>query len=104
MSKGFFEAVIGQNPKPQSVAILLADDGSGGARENIKAASKPSTRQHYPPATTDFAPIVRAIQETNLDTVSQLASSIPNLGPKYLGFLPDLPRCKMPPETCQFPL
>ena len=68
MSKGFFEAAIAQNPKPQTVAIVAADaefpiNGSDGARENIKAAGlKIVYDKRYPPATTDFAPIVRAIQ------------------------------------------
>src|SRR5262244_2752712 len=40
MSKGFFEAAVSQDPKPQTVAIVAADaefpiNGSDGARENI---------------------------------------------------------------------
>ena len=68
MSQGFFEAAVAQNPKPQTVAIVAADaefpiNGSDGARENIKAAGlKIVYDKRYPPATTDFAPIVRAIQ------------------------------------------
>jgi len=76
MSKGFFEAAIAQNPKPQTVAIVAADaefsiNGSDGARENIKAAGlKIVYDKRYPPATTDFAPIVRAIQAVNPDIVA----------------------------------
>jgi branched-chain amino acid transport system substrate-binding protein len=68
MSKGFFDAAIAQNPKLQTVAIVAVDavfpiNGSDGARENIKAAGlKIVYDKRYPPATTDFAPIVRAIQ------------------------------------------
>jgi len=75
MSKGFFETAIAQNPKPQTVAIVAADaefpiNGSEGARENIKAAGlKIVYDKRYPPATTDFAPIVRAIQAANPDLV-----------------------------------
>src|SRR6516225_8062229 len=76
MSKGFFEAAVAQNPKPQTVAIVAADaefpiNGADGARENIKAAGlKIVYDKRYPPATTDFAPIVRAIQAANPDIVA----------------------------------
>jgi branched-chain amino acid transport system substrate-binding protein len=76
MSKGFFEAAIAQNPKPQTVAIVAADaefpiNSSDGARENIKAAGlKIVYDKRYPPATTDFGPIVRAIQAANPDIVA----------------------------------
>src|SRR6266436_6585953 len=75
-TKGFFEAAIAQNPKPQTVAIVAADaefsiKGSEGAHENAKAAGlKIVYDKRYPPATTDFAPIVRAIQATNPDIVA----------------------------------
>jgi branched-chain amino acid transport system substrate-binding protein len=76
MSKGFFEAAMAQNPKPQMVAIVAADaefpiNGSEGARANVKAAGlKIVYDRRYPPATTDFAPIVRAIQAANPDIVA----------------------------------
>jgi branched-chain amino acid transport system substrate-binding protein len=75
-SKGFFEAALAQNPKPETVAIVAADaefpiNGSEGARENIKGTGlKIVYDKRYPPATTDFAPIVRAIQATNPDIVA----------------------------------
>jgi branched-chain amino acid transport system substrate-binding protein len=57
-------------------AIVEADaefpiNGSDGARENIKAAGlKIVYDKRYPPATTDFAPIVRTIQAANPDIVA----------------------------------
>jgi branched-chain amino acid transport system substrate-binding protein len=75
-SKGFFDIAIAQNPKPQTVAIVAADaefaiHGSEGARENAKAAGlKIIYDKRYPPATTDFAPVVRAIQAANPDVVA----------------------------------
>ena len=75
-TKGFFEAAVAQSPKPQTVAIVAADaefpiNGSEGARENIKAVGlKIVYDKRYPPATTDFAPIVRAIAATNPDIVA----------------------------------
>jgi branched-chain amino acid transport system substrate-binding protein len=72
-TKGFFDTAMAQNPKPQTVAIVAADaefsvNASEGARENAKAAGlKIVYDKRYPPATTDFAPIVRAVQATNPD-------------------------------------
>jgi branched-chain amino acid transport system substrate-binding protein len=74
-TKGFFDIAAAQNPKPQTIAIAAADlefaiNGSEGARENAKTAGlKIVYDKRYPPATTDFAPVVRAIQATNPDVV-----------------------------------
>jgi branched-chain amino acid transport system substrate-binding protein len=74
-TKGFFDTAMAQTPKPQSVAIVAADqefsrNASDGARENAKKAGlKIVYDKSYPPSTTDFAPIVRAIQATNPDLV-----------------------------------
>ncbi len=74
-SKGFFDIAVAQNPKPKTIAIVAADaefpiNGSEGARENAKAAGlKIIYDKRYPPATTDFAPVVRAIQAANPDIV-----------------------------------
>ena len=72
-TKGFFDVAMAQDPKPQTVAIVGADaefsrNASDGARENAKAAGlKIVYDRNYPPATTDFSPIVRAMQATNPD-------------------------------------
>jgi branched-chain amino acid transport system substrate-binding protein len=72
-TKGFFDTALAQNPKPQTVAIVAADaefsrNAADGARINAqKAGLKIVYDKTYPPATTDFAPIVRAIQATNPD-------------------------------------
>ena len=74
-TKGFFEIAMAQNPKPASVAIAAADAEFGrnacdGARENAKELKLKITYDRtYPPSTTDFAPIVRAIQAGNPDLV-----------------------------------
>jgi branched-chain amino acid transport system substrate-binding protein len=74
-TKGFFDTAMAQTTKPQSVAIVAADqefsrNASDGARENAKKAGlKIVYDKSYPPSTTDFAPIVRAIQATNPDLV-----------------------------------
>jgi branched-chain amino acid transport system substrate-binding protein len=74
-TKGFFDIALAQSPKPQTVAIVAADqefsrNASDGARENAKKAGlKILYDKTYPPSTTDFAPIVRAIQATNPDVL-----------------------------------
>jgi branched-chain amino acid transport system substrate-binding protein len=74
-SKGFFEIAAAQNPKPQTVAILAADaefarSARDGAREEAKKQGmRVVYDQSYPPNTTDFAPVVRAVQAVNADIV-----------------------------------
>jgi len=72
-TRGFFKVAEAQNPKPKTIAIAMADAEFGrnaceGAVETSKAAGfKVVYERRYPPATTDFAPIVRAVQATNPD-------------------------------------
>jgi branched-chain amino acid transport system substrate-binding protein len=72
-TKPFFDIVVAQSPKPETISLAAADAEFGrnvcdGARENAKAAGlKIVYDKTYPPPTTDFAPIVRAIQATNPD-------------------------------------
>jgi branched-chain amino acid transport system substrate-binding protein len=74
-SKGLFELAAAQNPRPQTVAILAADaefarSASDGARDEAKKQGfKVIYDQSYPPTTTDFAPVVRAVQAANADVV-----------------------------------
>ena len=74
-SRGFFEIAAAQNPKPQTVAIVGADaefpkNAAEGARKNAKTAGmKIVYDKSYPPATTDFTPIVRAIDSSKADVV-----------------------------------
>ena len=72
-SIGFFDLATKQSPKPQTVAILAADaefaqSAAQGAREEIKKHGfRLVYDQSYPPSTTDFAPVMRAIQAANPD-------------------------------------
>src|ERR1051326_4912368 len=74
-SIGFFDMAAAQNPKPQTVAILaaaaeFAQSAAQGAREQIKKhGMKLVYDQSYPPSTTDFAPVMRAVQAANADIV-----------------------------------
>ncbi len=77
ISEGFFNIVKAQKDKLGLKTIALAvDDGEAtrnaadGARINLKKAGlKVVYDRNYPPTTTDFTPIVRAIQATNPDVV-----------------------------------
>ncbi|HXX09198.1 MAG TPA: amino acid ABC transporter substrate-binding protein [Pseudolabrys sp.] len=101
-TKGFFDTAMAQKPKPATVAIVAADaefskNAAEGARENAaKAGLKIVYDKSYPPATTDFGPIVRAIQATNADLVvicsypldsvgMVLAANEAKLNPKMIG-------------------
>jgi branched-chain amino acid transport system substrate-binding protein len=71
----FFNVAAAQKPKPQTMA-LAGDDAEfshnamDGARANAKKHGfKIVYDQTYPPSTTDFSPIVRAIQAANPDLV-----------------------------------
>jgi branched-chain amino acid transport system substrate-binding protein len=72
-TEGFFDVAAQQNPKPQTVALAFADaefaqNACEGARVNAKKHGfKVVYDKSYPPATTDFTPIVRAVQSANPD-------------------------------------
>jgi branched-chain amino acid transport system substrate-binding protein len=74
-SNGFFELAAAQSPKPQTVAIVSADaefakTAADAARDNAKAAGFTVVYDRsYPPPTTDFLPVVRAVQAANPDIV-----------------------------------
>jgi len=74
-TEGFFEAGLKQNPKPTTVALAAEDaefsrNACEGARENAKKANlKIVYDRSYPPSTTDYTPIVRALQAANADLV-----------------------------------
>jgi len=75
ITEGFFQIAAAQNPKPQTIAIASEDaefsrNAAEGARANAKQFGfNVIYDKNYPPNTTDFSPIVRAIQATNPDLV-----------------------------------
>jgi branched-chain amino acid transport system substrate-binding protein len=85
-TRGFFEIAMAQNPKPQTVAIVAADaefarNASDGARENAQMAGLRIVYDRtYPPNTTDYGPIVRAIQATNADLVAICSYPLETVG------------------------
>jgi len=74
-SRGFFDLAVAQEPKPRTVAVVAADaefarTSADGAKDNAVANGlKIVYDQSYPPSTTDYAPIIRAVQALNPDVV-----------------------------------
>jgi branched-chain amino acid transport system substrate-binding protein len=72
-TEGFYDIALKQNPKPTTVALAAEDaefsrNACEGARNNAKKLNfKVVYDRSYPPSTTDFAPIVRAVQAANPD-------------------------------------
>jgi len=84
ITEGFFELIKANKEKLglKTIAIATGDgeatrNGSDGARVNVKKAGLEIVYDKtYPLTTTDFSPIVRALQATNADIV--LISAYPN--------------------------
>lgn len=99
-SNGFFKVAMEQTPKPQTIAIVTADGEAtrlitDGVHENIKKAGlKIVYDQRYPLSTTDFSPIVRAVQATNPDIFFLSTYPIDSVGMlrsiNEIGFKPKL--------------
>ena len=74
-SQGFFDIATSLTPKPKTLAILGADaefarNATDGARINAKAAGLRIVYDgSYPPTTTDYASVVRAVRATNPDVI-----------------------------------
>jgi len=74
-TEGFFQTAAAQNPKPQTIALVAEDaefsrNACEGARNNVKTFGfKNVYDKTYPPSTTDFSPIIRALQAANADLV-----------------------------------
>jgi branched-chain amino acid transport system substrate-binding protein len=74
-STGFYQLAEAQNPKPKTLAILGVDaefgrNATDGAKANLKSFPFQLVYdQNYPPSTTDFTPIIRAVQAKNPDII-----------------------------------
>jgi branched-chain amino acid transport system substrate-binding protein len=72
-TEGFFQVAAQQNPKPTTVALAAEDaefsrNACEGARANAKKYGVNIVYdKSFPPGTTDFSPIVRAVQASNPD-------------------------------------
>jgi branched-chain amino acid transport system substrate-binding protein len=75
LSSPFFDIAKTMTPKAKTIALAAADaefakNSVDGARENAKAMGLQIVYDKaYPPNTTDYSPIVRAIQATNPDII-----------------------------------
>ena len=75
ISNGFFEAAMGMNPKPKTVALVGADAEFSkaaveGARDQAKRRGlKIVYDRTYPPSTVDFGPVIRGVASANPDLV-----------------------------------
>jgi branched-chain amino acid transport system substrate-binding protein len=85
-TEGFFDTAAKQNPKPQTVALIASDqefsrNACEGARDNAKKHGlRVVYDRTYPPTTTDFSPIVRAISASNADLVCICSYPIDSVG------------------------
>src|SRR5215831_9416563 len=74
-NEGFFQVAAAQNPRPATVALTAEDaefsrNAAEGARANAKKYGfKIVYDKSFPPGTTDFSSIVRALQASNADIV-----------------------------------
>ena len=85
-TEGFFQIALQQSPKPQTLALTAEDaefsrNACEGARENAKAFGvKIVYDRSFPPGTTDFSPIVRAVQAANPDLVIVCSYPLSSVG------------------------
>jgi branched-chain amino acid transport system substrate-binding protein len=85
-AEGFFAVAAEQNPKPQTVAIISEDSefGHNGAESGEINAKKYGMQviydKSFPPGTTDFSPVVRAIAATNADVVLVVSYPLSSVG------------------------
>jgi branched-chain amino acid transport system substrate-binding protein len=75
-AQGYFELAAAAKPRPKTVAIVAADaefaqNAADGARQSIKEIGGFDVilDRNYPPASTDFGPIMRAVKAANPDVV-----------------------------------
>jgi len=99
-AEGFFDVAAAQNPKPQTVAIISEDsefghNGADSAEINAKKhAMKVVYNKSFPPGTTDFSPVIRAVAATNPDIVVVCSYPLSSVGivqsVNELGFKPKM--------------
>ena len=85
-NEGFFQVAAAQNPKPTTVAVTSEDaefsrNAAEGARLNAKKYGfKIVYDRSFPPGTTDFSSIVRALQASNADIVVVCSYPLSSVG------------------------
>jgi branched-chain amino acid transport system substrate-binding protein len=104
-SEVFFDVAMQQTPKPQTLAVVGADaefprNAADGVRSVAARLGLKIVYDHfYPPPTTDFAPIVRAVAATNPDIVCVLSYPLDTVGMvraiNEIGYKPKMVGCGM---------
>ena len=99
-TEGFFQVAMQQNPKPTTVALASEDaefarNACAGARENAKRFNVNIVYDKtFPPGTTDFSPVVRALQASNAELVVVCSYPLSSVGivqsVNELGFTPKM--------------
>jgi len=85
-TEGFFQVAVQQSPKPTTVAIASEDaefarNACEGARENAKRFNVNIIYDKtFPPGTTDFSPVVRALQASNAELVVVCSYPLSSVG------------------------
>ncbi len=85
-TEGFFQIAAEQKPKPKTLALAAEDaefarNACEGARDNAKTFGFQIVYDKtYPPHTTDFSPIVRALQAANADLVIVCSYPLSSVG------------------------
>jgi branched-chain amino acid transport system substrate-binding protein len=83
---GFFEVGEAQNPKPKTLALVAADaEYSRASADGVRFNAKKFGWQivydkTYPPNTTDYTPVIRAIQATSPDAVFVASYPLDSVG------------------------
>jgi branched-chain amino acid transport system substrate-binding protein len=102
LTEGFFQIAGQQNPKPETVAILVADapfsqSPTQGAKENLaRQGMRVISESKYPLSTKDFSPYMEELKKLNPDVIflcSYINDSIglvkainaAGLSPKFVG-------------------
>ena len=74
-TEGYFQVAAQQKPRPETIALAAEDaefsrNACEGARENAKTFGFTIVYdKNFPPGTTDFSPIIRALMAANADLV-----------------------------------
>jgi branched-chain amino acid transport system substrate-binding protein len=85
-TEGYFQVAAQQKPKPQTVALVAEDaefarNACDGARDNAKTFGfNIIYDKTFPPGTTDFSPVIRALQAANADLVVVCSYPLSSVG------------------------
>jgi branched-chain amino acid transport system substrate-binding protein len=83
---GFFKVAAAQNPKPKTVSLIAEDaefarNACEGARQNAKTYGfQVIYDKTFPPGTTDFSPIIHALEAANADLVVVCSYPLSSVG------------------------